>query len=56
MKIIKEYLVMAAFLVPTVSLVAGVVISLTAQTNMPAEMGVSPTSLAVYYADLEKQP
>ena len=51
-----EYVFMAALLVPTVSLVAGVVISITAPANMPPEVGVHPTSLAVYYADMEKQP
>jgi hypothetical protein len=47
-----EYVFMAALLVPTVSLVAGVVISITAPANMPPEVGVHPTSLAVYYADM----
>ena len=51
-----EYLVLAVLLVPTVSLMAGVVISITAPTDMPPEVSVQPTSLAVYYADLEKQP
>jgi hypothetical protein len=51
-----EYLAMAALLLPTVSVMAAVVISLAAPMEMPAEVGVSPTSLAVYYADLEKQP
>jgi hypothetical protein len=51
-----EYFVLAALLVPTVGLMAGVVISLTVPPDMPAEIGVQPTSLAVYYGDMEKQP
>jgi hypothetical protein len=51
-----EYLVMAALLVPTASVITGVVISVTAEPTMPAEASVQATSLAVYYADLEKQP
>lgn len=51
-----HYIAMAGFLVPTASLIAAVLISLTATAEMPAEIGVNPTSLAVYYADMEKQP
>jgi catechol-2,3-dioxygenase len=52
----KEYLVMAALLVPTASVLTGMVVSVTAERTMPAEASVRATSLAMYYADLEKQP
>jgi len=51
-----QHLVMTALLAPTAGVLAAVVISLTAPVDAPAKAGVNPTSLAVYYADLEKQP
>jgi hypothetical protein len=57
-----EYLILAALLVPTARVIAGVVISLTMEPTMsveppmPAEPSIEVTSPAVYYADLEKQP
>ena len=51
-----EYLVMAALLVPTASVIAGVVISLAAHPEMPATSGIYATSPAAYYADMENQP
>jgi hypothetical protein len=57
-----EYLILAALLVPTARVIAGVVISLTmeptmsVEPTMPAEPSIEVTSPAVYYADLEKQP
>jgi hypothetical protein len=51
-----EYVVMAALLVPTASVIAAMVISLTSEPAPPAEAGVQVTSPAVYYADTEKQP
>ena len=53
---LTAYFFMGALLAPTVSLVAGMAISLTAPANMPTEIGVYATSPAVYYADLENQP
>jgi hypothetical protein len=51
-----EYGLLGALLVPTVALATSVLITFAARAEMPAQPGINPTSLATYYADLERQP
>jgi hypothetical protein len=51
-----EYAILGALMVPTAALATSVLITFAAPADMPAEAGITPTSLATYYADLERQP
>jgi hypothetical protein len=53
---LTEYGILGALLVPTAALATSVLITFAAPAEMPAEAGINPTSLATYYADLERQP
>jgi len=53
---LSEHLVLAVLLAPTAALAAAAVIALAGSGEVPEAPGVKPTSLAVYYADLELQP
>ena len=51
-----EYGLLGALLVPTAALATSLLITFSAPSEMPAQPGINPTSLATYYADLELQP
>ena len=52
-----EHVVLAALLTPTAALTAAALISLAVPISVaPVEAGIAPTALALYYADLERQP
>ena len=53
---LTEYAILGALMVPTAALATSVLITFAAPAEMPAEAGVTPTSLATYYADYERQP
>jgi hypothetical protein len=52
-----EHILLAALLVPTAAIAVAAAISVaTPISTVPVETGIPPTALAVYYADLERQP
>ena len=53
---LTEYAILGVLLVPTAALATSVLITFAAHAEMPAQPGINPTSLAMYYADLERQP
>jgi hypothetical protein len=52
----SEYGLLGALLVPTAALATSLLITFAAPSEMPVGPGINPTSLATYYADLERQP
>ena len=53
---LTEYAILGALMVPTAALATSVLITFAKPADMPAEPGITPTSLAMYYADYERQP
>lgn len=52
-----EHVLMAALLAPTAAIAAAALISIAAiETNAPAEPAFRDVAIALFYADLERQP